>query len=147
MFLGNHHLVPLLIPPDTAEVLDLLFSQECQQHCGIVKDNNHVFSNTKNSEDHTSMWDSLHKTKTKVTISRTRKNKVNIKQASSQHNACFNGYTKKDRELFYKHMEHSEKIKARIYQAALAVKEVTNYGKHILKIEEGRSCLILIQIV
>ena len=44
-------------------------------------------------------------------------------------------------------MGHSEKIKARIYQAALAVKEVTNYGKHILKIEEGRSCLILIQIV
>ena len=77
-------------------------------------------------------------TKTKVKISRTRKNKVNIASLD---------ITKKDRELYYKHMEHSEKINATIYQAPLAVKEVTNVGKHILKIDEGRYCLILIQIV
>ena len=53
----------------------------------------------------------------------------------------------KDRELFHKHMVHSEKFNATIYQAPLAVKEVTNVGKHILKIDEGRYCLILIQIV
>ena len=81
LFLGNHHLVPLLIPPDTAEVLDLLFSQECQQHCGIVKDNNHVFSNTKNSEDHTSMWDSLHRLKQKLPLAEPEK----IKSISNRH--------------------------------------------------------------
>ena len=73
LFLGNHHLVPLLIPPDTVEALDLLSSQECRRHCGIVEDNNHVFSNTKNSEDHTSGWHSLHRLKQKLPLAEPEK--------------------------------------------------------------------------
>ena len=147
LFLGNHHLVPLLIPPDTVEALDLLSSQECRRHCGIVENDNHVFSNTKNSEDHTSGWHSLHRLKQKLPLAEPEK----IKSTSNRHRLstilASMDIPKKDRELFYKHMRHSEKINATIYQAPLAVKEVTNVGKHILKIDEGRYCLILIQIV
>ena len=37
----------------------------------------------------------------------------------------------RDRELFYKHMGHSEKINQKIYQAPAAIMEIIKVGKHV----------------
>ena len=136
--LGNHHLVPLIIPPDTVESLDLLSSDECRQQCGILANNDHVFASTKGSEDHTSGWHSLDRVKRKLDLKEPEK----IKSTTNRHRLstilASMDIPAKDREYFYKHMGHSEKINSTIYQAPLAVKEITNVGKHILNIDEGR---------
>ncbi|XP_057297360.1 uncharacterized protein LOC130627280 [Hydractinia symbiolongicarpus] len=57
---GNKHLVPLLIPKETEAALDLLSSPDYRKIAGISVDNPSVFANTRQSEDHTSGWHSLH---------------------------------------------------------------------------------------
>ena len=44
----------------------------------------------------------------------------------------------KDRELFYSHMGHSEDINRNVYQAPLAIQEITSMGKQLMQIDEGK---------
>ena len=57
---GNHHLVPLLIPEDTVKSLDMLSNSEYRRQAEVTDDNKYLFANTRQSEDYTSGWHSLH---------------------------------------------------------------------------------------
>ena len=47
-----------------------------------------------------------------------------------------------NRDLFYSHMGYSEQINKDIYQAPLAVLEVTRLGKHLLNLDAGEDLLL-----
>ena len=51
---GNRHIVPLSIPEDTVDGLNMLADREYRQQAGIVEDNNYLFANTRQYENHTS---------------------------------------------------------------------------------------------
>ena len=129
--------MPLIIPEDTVAALDLLESVEIRNMCGIVPENNYLFANTKNSEDHTSGWHSLHRIIEKLPLKEPQK----IKSTANRHRIstilASLDITDKERELFYKHMGHSDKINQTIYQTPLALMEVTKVGKHLDKIDKG----------
>ena len=100
---GNNHLVPLLIPEDTVECLDVLADKEYRQQADIVQDNLYLFANTRQSEEHTSGWHSLHRIMDKLPLKDPKK----IKSSSNRHRIstllASMDISPRDRDLFYKH--------------------------------------------
>ena len=129
--------MPLIIPPDVVDAMNLLESAEVRNACGVDPNNQYIFANTKYSEDHASGWHSLHRIIGKLSLKEPEK----IKSTSNRHRLstilASMDISKKDRALFYKHMGHSEKINQTIYQAPATVMEVTGVGKHLQMIDEG----------
>ena len=61
-------MVPLIIPPDTVDALNLLSSAECRGNCSVKVENPNVFANTKFSEEYTAGWHSLHRLMDKISL-------------------------------------------------------------------------------
>ena len=140
---GNNHLVPLLVPEDTVAALEKLSCKDFRRESGISETNNYLFASTRNSEDHISVWHSLYNITEKLPL----KDPANMKSTSNRHHlstifAAFD-ISKADREYFYKHMGHSAAINEQIYQAPLAMMEVTKIGKRLLDIDKGRIFYLL----
>ena len=135
--IGNHHLVPLLIPPDTTSALDILVEEATRGNSNISKDNQFIFANTRFSEDHTSGWHSLKRICDKLPWKHPEK----IRSSTNRHRLstilASMDLTQQEREKVYSHLGHSEKINQTIYQAPPAVMEITTVGKQLVEIDEG----------
>ena len=139
---GNNHLVPLLIPGDTTEALQKLSNQEARNQAGVCEMNEYLFASIHQSEDHVSGWHAMHRVCNTLPLNDPK----NMKSPSNRHriSTLFAALdlTKADREHFYRHMGHSEAINQQVYQAPMALMEVTKIGKQLLAIDEGRDFLI-----
>ena len=135
--LGNHHLVPLLIPPDTAAALDLLVQETSRGVSNISESNKYIFANTRYSEDHTSGWHSLKRICDKLPLKHPEK----IRSSTNRHRLstilAAMDLSQQERERVYSHLGHSEKINQTIYQAPPAVMEITTVGRQLVDIDEG----------
>ena len=134
---GNNHLVPIIFPQDTVVALDALADTEVRKNSGINDQNYYLFASTRNSEDHISGWHSLHN----VADSLPLKDPAIIKSTSNRHRVstlfAAMDLSKTERQYFYKHMGHSEEVNKQVYQAPLAMMEITKIGKRLLDIDEG----------
>ena len=100
--------------------------------------NSYLFASTRHSEVHVSGWHALNNVCSKLHL----KEPAKMKSTSNRHRVstlfAALDLSKAERNHFYKHMEHSQAINQQIYQAPLAVVEVTKIGKRLLDIDQGK---------
>lgn len=136
---GNNHLVPILFPKDTVEAMNRLCDVEAREMAGIPNDNMYVFACTQNSSSHVSGWLALDTVCKEAGI----QNKARINATKNRHRvstmyAAFD-LPEAKRALFFKHMGHSAQINENIYQAPLAIQEITHVGSVLHHIDAGKN--------
>ena len=135
---GNNHLVPILIPEDTISAIRKVASKELRELAGVSPENQFLFARVKGSEGHVSGWHVVHNIclqlplKSPEDLSATK----NRQKISTLFAAL--DVPEEDRRLFYSHMGHSEKVNHDVYQAPLAMQQVTKVGKHLMTIDKGK---------
>ena len=83
--IGNNHLVPIFIPPDTMPSLIKLADPHVRYEVNVLKSNTYLFAGTKLSEGHTSGWHAVHN----ITNNLRLKKPENIKATSNRHRVLF----------------------------------------------------------
>ena len=81
LLIGNNHLVPVLIPPDTMPALQKLVDAGVRKDAGISPDNKFLFASTRQSDGHTSGWHAVHSVIDKLTLIKSQK----LKATSNRH--------------------------------------------------------------
>ena len=144
---GNNHLVPILFPADIITAMEKLTDVAMRHSVGINTTNCYAFPSSKNSLDHVSGWHSIHRVSTDAKVeSPELLNPTKMRHLVSTLYAAMD-VPERDRQLFYQHMGHSDKVNAAIYQAPLAHQEVTNVGRHLLQIDNCTLTLMLLQSI
>nr|XP_047135056.1 uncharacterized protein LOC124812431 isoform X17 [Hydra vulgaris] len=136
---GNNHLVPVLIPQDTVDAIIKIASNEFREQAGVSPQNKFLFASAQDSDAHISGWHVVHELCSGLPL----KNPNDIIATNNRHriSTLFAALDvpKRDRELFYSHMGHSEQMNINFYQAPLALEEITKVGKHLLAIDAGET--------
>ena len=135
-------LVPVLIPKDCWKALNVLVDTEVRRVAGVHTHNDFVFPNTKNSMGHVIGWDCVDRMSQEAGLER-RLNATGMRHFIATEYALLD-VAPRDRELFYKHMGHSEAINENIYQCPPAVREITHVGKILANVDtmdEGKNHL------
>ncbi|XP_035827140.1 uncharacterized protein LOC101860428 isoform X2 [Aplysia californica] len=137
---GSRKMVPVLITEDTLEPIAKLLSE--RSNCQVSKHNVFLFPNTGSSLDHASGYHCL---KSVVDICPSL-NKPNLLIADKFRHRVSTLYAQlelpeEQRDIFYRHMGHSETINKNVYQCPLAVREVTQVGKFLIN-NDGRGSLV-----
>ncbi|WAR20358.1 hypothetical protein MAR_002196, partial [Mya arenaria] len=119
------HLVPVLIPQDCVDGLDILICSDTRQRAKIWKENSYLFPNTGFSADHTSGWNATHKLAKEAGVKR-----LDLVNATKQRHRistlyCALEIPEKERQYFYKHMGHTKEVNWGTYQYP-----PTNHGDH-----------------
>ncbi|XP_065677435.1 uncharacterized protein LOC136071762 [Hydra vulgaris] len=108
----------------------------------LVKSMKVIYMTGKESENHVSGWHVVNKICSKLVL----KSPKDIIATKNRHriSTLFASLDveEKDKELFYSHMGHSEKMNQDFYQAPLALLELTRVGKQLMKIDAGQSDVI-----
>nr|XP_047145024.1 uncharacterized protein LOC105844230 isoform X4 [Hydra vulgaris]XP_047145025.1 uncharacterized protein LOC105844230 isoform X5 [Hydra vulgaris] len=136
---GNNHLVPVLIPQDTVDAIIKIASNGFREQAGVSPQNKFLFASAQDSDAHISGWHVVHELCSGLPL----KNPNDIIATNNRHriSTLFAALDvpKRDRELFYSHMGHSEQMNINFYQAPLALEEITKVGKHLLAIDAGET--------
>ena len=121
----------LLIPNNTLAEMRKLPDVPIQRKVRVLGENNFVSASSKQSILNIQGWHALKDAYKELNLQRTEL----INPANNRHriSTIFTSLTVPDqeRELFYKHMGHSEEININVYQAPLAETGVKTYGKHL----------------
>nr|XP_022289687.1 uncharacterized protein LOC111101473 isoform X1 [Crassostrea virginica] len=126
-------LVPVLIPKDCWKALNVLVDTEVRRVAGVHTHNDFVFPNTKNSMGHVIGWDCVDRMSQEAGLE-GRLNATGMRHFIATEYALLD-VAPRDRELFYKHMGHSEAINENIYQCPPAVREITHVGKILANVD------------
>ena len=134
---GNNHLVPVIIPEDTILAMKKLSNESFRKVGGVLANNKFIFASSKESENHVSGWHVVNQICSKLVL-KLPKDIIAIKNRH-RISTLFTSLDveDKDKELFYSHMGHSEKMNQDFYQAPLALLELTRVGKQLMKIDAG----------
>lgn len=101
-------LVDVIIPKSLGKYLEILMSPKARVNAGIHPDNDYVFPQTGNSQDHCSGWHDV------SFVVQSCKNMPSLNATDIRHflSTAFAGVnnTDKVRKLFYKHLGHSEEV-------------------------------------
>lgn len=123
------HLVPVLFPRDTHTAVRKLADKNLRQQVGIAEENQYLLPSTNESSDHTSGWYSVYSVCIKVEL----KAPENITSTRNRHRVstefAMMDVPVSEREYLFKHLGHSEDTNQHIYQAPLAVRELTVVGR------------------
>ena len=104
---------------------------------GVLPSNKFLFASSHSSESHVSGWHaingickdlSLHSYEDLIATNNRHRNSTLFVALD---------VPTKDRELFYSHMGHSERMNKDIYQAPLAIHAITTIGKQLMKLDAG----------
>lgn len=121
------HMVPLLIPKDCLDGIRIIADPIVRLDAGIVKSNPFLFATLKSSINHVKGWLAV------KTVSDLAGVSNNITATAMRHRAstiyASLEVPENERLAFYAHMGHSEEINKNVYQAPMAVMEVTKIGK------------------
>ncbi|XP_069121058.1 myosin heavy chain, skeletal muscle-like isoform X4 [Argopecten irradians] len=131
-----NQMVPLLIPNDCLPGLKILADKNTRDDVGVHSNNIFLFPNMMSSQKHIKGWHAVENVCQMAGI------KSHITATSVRHRAAtlFAALDVPDseRELFYKHMGHSEpeEINRHVYQCPMAVQEVTKVGKFFENLDQ-----------
>ncbi|RUS68728.1 hypothetical protein EGW08_023510, partial [Elysia chlorotica] len=133
---GSRKLVPVIIPKDTLEPITKLILE--RETCGVHPDNRFLFPNTQNSLDHASGYHCLRAVVRDVPnlkaphllIADKFRHMVSTIFASLE-------LPEEQRNVFIRHMGHSEAVNRNVYQCPMAVREVTRVGQFLSTIDKG----------
>eukprot|EP00105_Crassostrea_gigas_P043022 XP_019927170.1 PREDICTED: uncharacterized protein LOC105338725 [Crassostrea gigas] len=127
-------LVPVIIPTDCLKALSILTDDDVRRSVGINPSNEFVFPNTKNSLGHVIGWDCVNRMCQEAGLER-KMNATSMRHYIATEYALLD-VAARDRELFYKHMGHSETINENIYQCPPAVREIIHVGKVLGQLDD-----------
>ena len=117
--------------------MELLCDPVVRNAAGVNPANQFVFASTRHSLDHQSGWHALFS----IADSLNLKEPDKIKATTNRHRistfVAALDMPDQDRQLFYKHFGHSSEINENVYQNPVGIREVTQVGKRLLKIDEG----------
>ena len=143
---GNNHLVPIIIPIDSAKAMSKLCDPGVRFGSGVHVANRYVFPSTQNSERHVSGWHTVENIVKDLDLS----NKSLLTATQNRHRVstiyASLELPEKERDIFYRHMGHSKEINENIYQVPLALQEITKVGRTLKAIDEGKLVHILIML-
>jgi len=132
---GNNHPVPVLFKSD----INMAMQKLCISSDSIrVEYTKRMFTcfRTQNTTNHVCGWHVVHHVSIDPNIeSPELQNPTKMRHMVSALYAA-RDVLEKDRQLFYMHMGHSEKVNSSIYQAPLSQQEITNVGFHLKEIEK-----------
>ncbi|XP_062606599.1 uncharacterized protein LOC134268369 isoform X2 [Saccostrea cucullata] len=131
-------LVPVIIPKDCWKALDIITDDEVRRTAGVNQRNEFVFPNTKTSMSHVIGWDCIHRMCREAGLQRNF-NATGMRHFLATEYAALN-VDPSDREIFYKHMGHSEKINENIYQCPPALREITHVGRVLQQVDMMDDC-------
>ena len=131
-------LVPVLFPEDTHKAIRTLCDEDVRRDCQIAAGNAYLFPSIR-SMDHVSGWHALHRVcddisdlQSPQTLTATKnRHRVSMKFALLD-------IPQQDRGAIFKHLGHSEEINTNVYQAPLAIREVTVVGRRLQDFDKGR---------
>ena len=131
------HLVPVLFPRDTHTTVHKLADTNLRKQVGIAEGNQYLFQSTNESSDHTSGWYSIYSVFSKLQL----KAPENITATKNRHSVstefAMMDVNVSEREYLFKHLGHSEDTNQHIYQAPLAVRELTVVGRRLQTLDKG----------
>jgi len=133
---GSRKLVPVLFPKDTINPLLKLISE--RPACDVSESNPFLFPNTGSSQDHANGWNCIQAV---AKLMGNELKKPNLLIADKfRHRAstlfALLEMPQHKRELFYRHMGHSETINKEVYQCPLALLEITEVGGFFDKLDK-----------
>jgi hypothetical protein len=131
---GNNHLVPVLIPQDLVKAMQTLTDTAVRSSSGVHNGNKYVFPSTQNSESHISGWHAVNKVCIDAKVENPRLMTTKMRHRISTLYAALD-VSESDRQVFYKHMGHSENININVYQVPLAVAEVRVVGSRLQQMD------------
>ena len=139
---GTKRLVPLLIPVDCLDSLELITNKVNRNIVGIAIDNPFVFSPTNTSNksyhNHVSGWHILKDVCKPLQLSNADLiNATKNRHYISTLYANLNVPNPKDRDLFYDHMGHDPGMNRDNYQCPPAISEATSVWKHLSMLNDG----------
>ena len=131
-------LVPVLFPADTHLALQKMCDAQIRQDASVAEGNNFLFPSIRSME-HVSGWHALHRVCKDIgdlespdllTATKNR-HRVSIEFSlldlpEGERGACF------------KHLGHSEEVNKHVYQAPLALREITTVGKLLADLDTGK---------
>jgi hypothetical protein len=132
---GQHHMVPVIFPPETISAVEVLASEEVRRRIGIRDSNHFLFPYTQQSDDHSVGTNELNKVckkaglEKKVTATKMR-HRASTLFASEPH-------PEDEENLFYSHMGHSREINKNVYQCPTAVGHLSKVGKFLSNIDKN----------
>ncbi|XP_060554702.1 uncharacterized protein LOC132715677 isoform X3 [Ruditapes philippinarum] len=126
-------LVPVMYPDDCHNALNILCNPDIRKDAGVSKNNAFLFPRTNHSERHCIGSDCIRSVCLKAGISSITATKVRHRAATLH---ASQDTTEHEKEAFFKHMGHSDKINKNVYQCPPAVTEVTKVGKFFRKLDE-----------
>lgn len=116
--------------------MNMLCDSATRSSYGVHENNVYAFPNTKHSLDHVSGWHSVHRVSLDAKVQCPELlNPTKMRHLVSTLYAA-RDVPEKDRQLFYMHMGHSEKVNSAIYQAPLSHQEVTRVRFHLEEIDK-----------
>ena len=136
---GSRKMVPVLITEDTVGPITRLLSERI--NCYVLENNQYLFPNTGNSDDHVSGYYCLKSVvdtcsglkRPELLIADKFRHRISTIFANLE-------VPEEQRQLFYSHMGHSEQMNKNVYQCPLAIREVTQVGKFLLNNIDNNSC-------
>ncbi|XP_061166803.1 uncharacterized protein LOC133175710 [Saccostrea echinata] len=131
-------LVPVIIPKDCWKALNIITDDEVRKTAGVNQRNEFVFPNTKTSMSHVIGWDCVHRMCQEAGLQRSL-NATGMRHFIATEYAALD-VAPRDREIFYKHMGHSEKINENIYQCPPALREITHVGRVLQQVDMMEDC-------
>ncbi|XP_033114799.1 uncharacterized protein LOC117115204 isoform X2 [Anneissia japonica] len=125
------HLVPVLFPKDAHMPLRKLIDPDIRSTAGVLEDNKYLFPSTNGSISHVSGWHSVQNVCDRLDL----QNKEMITATKNRHRVsvlfALMDVPETERSYIYKHLGHTADTNVHIYQAPLAVKEITVVGKRL----------------
>ena len=137
---GNKRLVPLLIPNECLNGMEILLNERYRTSACISKDNPFLFAPTntakKNLHGHISGWHVLKEVCKSLSLSSASSiNATKNRHYVSTIYATLHVADPKERQYFFDHMGHAEEMNKNNYQCPPAIMAITKVGKHLLGID------------
>ena len=132
---GNH-LVPVIVPGDTFNVINILCDSAVRKDCDVAERNSYLFPSTQQSESHVSGWHATKRVCDSAGVECKFITATKMRHYISTRYAALD-LAESQRDAFYTHMGHSRAINQTIYQAPPAEREILTVGSVLQNFDKG----------
>ena len=129
--------MPVLFPKDTVPLPAIEKLVEIRAECGIAENNPFLFPNTESSLDHVIGSTSIKSVVDKL-VDKLKSPHLMTADKFRHRAATLFGQMdlpQENRDIFYRHMGHSEQINKDVYQCPLAIREIREVGSFLKEID------------
>jgi integrase len=129
-------LVPLLIPIDCWQAMKVLTDLDIRRGAEIHVKNHYCFPNVKHSLNHCTGWICVNNMCKKAGLAHCI-NATDMRHYVATAYALLD-VSASDREMFYKHLGHSQSMNENVYQCPPAMRTITTVGRFLNTLEGNR---------